>query len=74
MCNQNSVEDEFHFIMECQLYYNFRSTLFENACLYNENFQNLPPKDQFIFLMKECNFNVAKYIRLAWEKKKRKVV
>ena len=50
-CNKNSVEDEIHFLLDCDFYSDLRYALTENACILFENFENLILEDKFLFIM-----------------------
>ena len=57
LCNQNCVEDEFHFLCICELYNHQRISLFEKV-------------DKFIYLLKFENKEVAKYLEFAYNIRK----
>ena len=40
-CHSSAIEDETHFLLDCDLYTDIRSTLFEKALCLDENFYNL---------------------------------
>ena len=66
LCDQNLVEDEYHFLCQCPLYQVERRTL----CNYIPNFESLVPNEQFIKLMTcETKF-LAKYVENCWSKRK----
>ena len=52
-CDTRSVEDETHFLIDCQLYTDLRLPLFQKAvtCINNEQFENLSSEDKLIFIM-----------------------
>ena len=52
-CDTHSVEDETHFLIDCQLYTDLRLPLFQKAvtCINNEQFENLSSEDKLIFIM-----------------------
>ncbi|XP_006822879.1 uncharacterized protein LOC102805817, partial [Saccoglossus kowalevskii] len=51
MCNQDTIENEFHFMVECPKYSNRRSVLFDTAADVIDSFHNLPPEEQFTALL-----------------------
>ena len=68
MCDRNEVEDEFHFLMKCNLYNELRNELFINTSLrYPELLSITELWDKFIFINKYCSFDVAKYLEKAWK-------
>ena len=71
MCNDNSIEDEIHFICLCSKYNSLRSDLFRKASSKNTDFINLPSKSKFIYLMKDCCREVAIFVKRAWEVRKK---
>ena len=49
----NVVENEFHFIIECQLYRNERRTLFEKIKKSDKEFETLPNDEKFSSLFQQ---------------------
>ncbi len=47
-----TVENEFHFLLECSLYINERKSLIHLCQFEIESFGNLDPEDKFIEIMK----------------------
>ena len=72
LCDDDLIEDEFHFLMKCRLYDDLRDVLFAKAKLKCENFCNMTGEEKFVYLMSNCNFNVAKFIKNAWQLRKEK--
>ena len=66
LCDQNLVEDEYHFLCQCPLYQVERRTL----CNYIPNFESLVPNEQFIKLMTRETKFLAKYVENCWSKRK----
>ena len=58
MCEKNAIEDEIHFLCECQSYKDFRSILYSRASENDENFYTKDVIDKFVFLMS----NHQKYV------------
>ena len=69
-CNRNSIEDEFHFLIECDNYNEFRSTLFREVSCIIDNFNNLNEADKFIQLCTRAHKYVAKFIEGSFKKRK----
>ena len=63
-CSMNSIEDETHFLIDCNLYNDLRYDLFESASILNENFHQLNFEEKFCFLMDSdvLQFNIANYL------------
>lgn len=53
-CDDNKIEDEFHFVIECKKFSNLRNIFFQKLSSLNDEFLNLNAKDQFIYIM-SCN-------------------
>ena len=62
LCDQNLVEEEYHFLCQCPLYQVERRTL----CYYIPNFESLVPNEQFIKLMIYETTFLAKYVENYW--------
>ena len=50
-CNQNTIENEVHFLIECDLYNDLRNEIFNKYRECNRDFTDLNPHDQFNFIM-----------------------
>ena len=70
LCNNDKIEDEYHFLCECSLFYEFRNPLFDAATRENSLFPDMSKPNQFIYLVKTLWREVSKYLRLAWEKRR----
>ena len=57
ICNNQEIEDEIHFLLNCSFYCDLRSSLIQLAASLNHSFHNLSPKEKFSFLM--CNSHPA---------------
>ena len=60
-CNSNSVEDETHFLVDCDFYSDLRYNLFQSAQIINETFKYYDSLDKLVFLMncKDLQFQLA---------------
>lgn len=71
-CNQNEVEDEFHFMMKCTLYKDLRESLLCDIgeCL---DISNMPDIDLFIFLMSVNEYDnilpVINFVKSAFDRR-----
>ena len=60
VCDENSVESEFHVIMQCQLYTDIRQELFYHTEAISNVFRDMSPEEQFRSLMSEnCTIKYA---------------
>ena len=66
-------EDEYNFVMSYPLYAEFINILFVNAGRLIVNFNNVGIDKQFISIMHKCQKYLAKYIELAYEKRRGKL-
>ena len=65
------VENEIHFIVECDNYIKNRNKLYDCAEKINAKFKHFSKDDQFLFLMQteELSKGVAKYCYESFEKR-----
>ena len=70
VCNQNCVEDEFHFLCICESYNLHRNVLFHRVTVKNADFATFSDEDKFIYLMQFENKEVARYLELAYDQRK----
>jgi hypothetical protein len=65
-CSQIKVEDEFHFVFECSLYQQERSTFLQNVYNKFPNIEILQPNKQFLWIMSAedsyVNIETAKFV------------
>ena len=73
-CNMGSVEDEFHLMMSCSVYENFRSTLKEYLSSFSDILSLLD--EQLFPILMSCNNDdyeftkvVCKFVNASFEKK-----
>jgi hypothetical protein len=71
VCNDGSIENEKHFLLNCKLYKDHRTTLFKSLSYIN--FNNYSENDKFTFLMSTGNGDteiikeVLKFVNSAYE-------
>lgn len=70
LCNNGSIEDEFHFLCKCSKYNELRISLYENITFSNDGFAGLDDQSKFIFMLKSYNKYVVDYLKSAWELRK----
>ena len=70
LCSSNTeIEDEQHFILDCELYKELRSTLFEEISTRNEHFNNFDVETKFRYLV-TCEWRkLSRFIDKAWSKR-----
>ena len=66
MCNNNVIEDEKHFLVECNLYQEHRTELYEDVSSRNIYFTNFDDVTQFKYLINHEWRQLSKYIAKAW--------
>ena len=69
MCNSHEIENEFHFLLVCPIYNDYRANLF-NSIRVSHEFNTMTMDEKFIFINKMYQKNLAKYICLSWERRK----
>jgi hypothetical protein len=65
MCENNLVEDEVHFILNCPAYEDIRIQLY-NSITY-VNFNEMESEQKFMYIFKNESLKLSKYIEKAWE-------
>ena len=50
-CDESSIEDETHFLIECELYSDIRYDLFQIATAENRNFPSFSTDEKLVYLM-----------------------
>ena len=60
-CSMNSIEDETHFLIDCDFHSDLRYDLFESASILNANFHHLNSEEKLCFLLDSdvLQFNIA---------------
>lgn len=58
-CNNNKVEDEFHFLIECPLYKTERDNFITLINKYTKNFENLSMKNKFFWILNNENIETT---------------
>ncbi len=70
VCEENIVEDEYHFLCVCKRYDDVRQVLYNKISSKYQDFRSLPKINKFIYLMKFENIEVAKYLVKAFDIRK----
>ena len=71
-CNSSAIEDETHFLLDCDLHTDIRSTLFENALRLDENFHNLETDGKLRLIMqhKDLQFPLGNAVYKMFRRRK----
>ena len=67
VCNNNVIEDEFHFVCICPEYSNARTKLYSQYGAKNTNFINISDADKFSYILEISNHDLAIYIIDSWK-------
>ena len=70
VCSLNSIEDETHFLLKCNLYNNERQELFRNISIKNSQFQTFSEIDKLKMLVCEEPRLCASFISTAFKKRR----
>ncbi len=73
ICNSQSIEDEFHFILICNEYNELRMNLFNSIKYKVETFEYFDNIENFFHIMKYEWKLISKYLVKAWEKRNSKL-
>ena len=72
-CDDQTAENEHHFLLKCSNYSTFRNSLFDVCQIEITNFNNMDPLEKFMCMMKSKNSKViaalAKFIYLSMNKR-----
>ena len=69
----NDIEDETHFLMECNLYRSERKKLFEYVTQMSSHFENLTKDEKFLYLMQNNWKETAKFIQTSYDLRTREI-
>ena len=73
-CTSNICEDEYHFVMKCTLYDDYRQNMIHNMCDLFPNFTEYDDNQRFIWLMSNLNCDVisefTKYVHSCFVRRK----
>ena len=73
LCNLNEIENEYHFIMVCPLYAEYRTVLFSKASVIIDNFVNSDDNTKFMLMLQRCQKYVSNFICSAYQIRKSKL-
>ena len=61
-CNMGSIEDEYHFLMICLLFLDYRDNLFNSITCFVINFNEMSNNDEFQYINKNHQKGLAKFL------------
>ena len=70
VCNNGAIEDEIHFLCECNTYKEERLILFSKALTGNDGFQEMDMLDKFVYLMANHERAVISFLSKAVQKRR----
>ena len=70
VCELDHTEEEYHFLMICAFYNDFRLTMFYKASQIVSSFATCNNDDKFVKLIKICQKYVAQFIDSSFEKRR----
>ena len=69
VCDQQKIENEFHFICECSQYDIYRQDMYNYVKAKNVNFASFDNENKFVYLMKYEWKQIGMYMEKAWQKR-----
>jgi hypothetical protein len=71
-CHKHQIEDEKHFLLDCDFYNDLRFDLFQHMCILDNDFMNLPSLAKLCMIMttESVQFILAKCIYLMFQRRK----
>ena len=69
MCSGSYVEDEKHFICNCNLYHDLRDTLFRSAELICPSFTQMNETQKLVFLFQKASRELSRFLSQAWQQR-----
>ena len=69
LCNQDTIENEMHFLLKCSKYQQERELLFRKAIEVKLDFQNLSDFEKISILMNDLCRQTAKFVKSAYFKR-----
>ena len=66
ICNTNSIEDKFHFLIKCPLYAEFHQKLYKSASESIHEFNNLTDEDTFVKMYTFKFQSLSIYLEKSW--------
>ena len=70
LCDSRAIEDEFHFLMQCSRYTEFREVLYNKSSNLIDNFYSYNDNEKFVLLCKYAHKYVSQFIENAYNKRK----
>ena len=70
ICSSGEVEDNYHFLLKCDIFADIRVDYINNIMRNNADFINLTSEQKFTFLITKCWRETLNFICKAWAKRK----
>ncbi len=71
LCNENSIEDQLHFVFHCPLHAHYRDELYRKARIIIPMWDNLSDIDKLSKLFTELPRNLGKYVKNSFVMRRR---
>ena len=68
ICSSGEVEDEYHFLLKCNVFSDITVDYINNIMRYNANFIYFNLEQKFTFLITKCWRETLKFLCKAWSK------
>ncbi len=73
ICDSQEIEDEFHYIISCNVYIEIRQVIYNCITSKIEEFIHFNDRENFILIMKDEWKSLGKYLISAWDKRNNKL-
>ena len=70
ICLTGEIEDECHFLIQCNFYTQTRAPLFQKCSALNPNFMQLSNAEKLIFIVKNLERDLANYLLTCWNSRR----
>ena len=71
LCDSRTIEDEFHFLMQCSRYTEFMEIIYNKSSNLIDNFFSRSNNNKFVLFCKYSHKYVSQFIENAYDKRKR---
>ena len=69
ICNNNTIEDEFHFVCICPEYHNDRQKMYDFMVSREQGFLTMTDEEKFIYTVNSGSKALSRYLHCAWQKR-----
>ena len=67
ICRNGEIEDECHFLVQCNHYSDIRDELFRKCTDFEPNFPNYDDSEKMIFIVKNFERDLSKLLVTCWK-------